>query len=72
MSPNVSYGSVMLKLSVGYVAQGQTCRCKAVRHCKLGYEYGYYVQEADGRRVYIRVGISRTYPSAMRWMEKVV
>ena len=44
---------------------GQRIKCKAVRLCSFGYEYGYYVILKDDSRVFSRVGVARTYDSAV-------
>ncbi len=69
MLSDILYGSVSVRLAV--VVPVHRARCKAVRKCKRGYEFGYYLTPEDGPRVFVRVGLSRTYTLAMRWLEIV-
>lgn len=70
MQVNVIYNSVRVELV--YLAPPATRpRCKSIRRCRFGYEFGYYTVGDGDVRTFVRVGIARTYTRAAAWLEFV-
>lgn len=62
---------LVVNLPAASAVSAQRLKCKAVRVCAWGYEYGYYVMNGDGARAFTRVGVSRTYDSAVIKLDKL-
>jgi hypothetical protein len=62
---------LVVNLPAASAGSVQRLRCKAIRACIRGYEYGYYVVGPDGARAFARVGVSRSYEHAVLRLEKL-